>query len=107
MRLDLLLVRLRFARSRTTAQKWIELGHFRRNGARVLKPNHPVAPADVLTLPMRTQVLVIEILALPERRGPANEARACYRELDAGRAIAIAQTESARRDTEEEGSSPP
>jgi hypothetical protein len=35
-------------------------------------------------------VLVIELLALPARRGPAEEARACYRPLDAGRTKAIA-----------------
>ena len=37
MRLDLLLVRLRFAKSRSIAQRWIEDGHMRRNGARVTR----------------------------------------------------------------------
>jgi ribosome-associated heat shock protein Hsp15 len=90
MRLDLLLVRLRFVSSRQFAQDWIEAGHMRRNGARVLKSSQPITPGDVLTLPMRTHVQVIEILALPERRGPAIEAQSCYRVLDAGAAIAIA-----------------
>ncbi|MFC3100972.1 S4 domain-containing protein [Altererythrobacter lauratis] len=90
MRLDLLLVRLRFAGSRQLAQDWIMPGHIRRNGQRVVKANQPVAPGDVLTLPMRTHVRVIEILSLPARRGPPAEAQACYRVLDAGAAIAIA-----------------
>ncbi len=90
MRLDLLLVRLRFVRSRQVAQDWIGAGHFRRNGNRVMKANQPVAPGDVLTMPLRSNVRVIEILALPERRGPPGEAQACYRVLDAGPAIAIA-----------------
>ena len=34
--------------------------------------------------------LVIELLALPARRGPAKEAQACYRPLDAGGAKRIA-----------------
>ena len=103
MRLDLLLVRLRFIKSRTGAQKWIEQGHFRRNGIRVTKPGQLVAALDVLTLPMREHVSVIEILALPERRGPASEAQACYRELDADRSIAIADSERPGRETENEG----
>ncbi|MCL6249936.1 S4 domain-containing protein [Altererythrobacter sp. KTW20L] len=86
MRLDLLLVRLRFVASRKLAQDWIGAGHMRRNGSRVVKANQPVAPGDVLTLPlpigMATTVRVIEILALPERRGPASEAQTCYRVLD-------------------------
>lgn len=87
MRLDLLLVRLRFVPSRQMAQSWIGTGHLRRNGNRVVKSNQPVSPGDVLTLPLqtreRTQVRVIEILALPDRRGPPSEAQSCYRTLDA------------------------
>lgn len=90
MRIDLLLVRLRFVSSRQFAQDWIGTGHIRMNGNRMVKANRPVAPGDVLTLPMRTHVRVIEILALPERRGPPSEAQRCYRVLDAGAAIAIA-----------------
>lgn len=84
MRLDRLLFTLRFAKSRTLAQRWIAEGHIRRNGARVLRQDLDVAVGDVLTLPLRSRVLVIEVLALPARRGPPAEARACYRPLDAG-----------------------
>ncbi len=90
MRIDRLLWFLRFARSRSRAQKWVSEGHIRRNGARVDRLGQAVAAGDVLTLPLGTRVLVIEILSLPARRGPAEEARACYRELDAGAAIALA-----------------
>jgi ribosome-associated heat shock protein Hsp15 len=87
MRLDRLLWFLRFARSRSAAQRWIAEGHIRRNGERVTRLDQPVAAGDVLTLPLRSRVLPIEILALPARRGPATDARACYRPLDAaGRA---------------------
>ena len=84
MRIDKLVWFLRFAASRTGAQQWIEQGHFRLNGRRIEKPGCAIKLGDVLTLPLVSQVLVIELLALPERRGPAPEARACYRVLDAG-----------------------
>lgn len=82
MRIDKLLHALRFAKTRGVAQRWIGEGHLRRNGARVVRLDLAVAPGDVLTLPLRSGVLVIELLALPVRRGPASEAQACYRVLD-------------------------
>ena len=90
MRLDLLLIRLRFARSRSVAHDWVATGHFRCNRTRVMKPSHPIALGDVLTLPMRNHVQLIEILALPERRGPASEAQSHYRTLDDGNRKALA-----------------
>ena len=82
-RIDRVLWFLRFSKSRGAAQKWVGEGHIRRNGARVVKLDQPVAVGDVLTLPLPSRVLAIEILALPDRRGPPEEARSCYRELDA------------------------
>ena len=54
MRLDLVLVRLRFAKSRTVAQRWIGGAHMRCNGQRVTVANHAVATGDVLTLPLHS-----------------------------------------------------
>jgi ribosome-associated heat shock protein Hsp15 len=90
MRIDRLLFNLRLAKSRTLAQRWIGEGHIRRNGERVVRQDLPIAVGDVLTLPLGRAVKVIELLALPARRGPASEARACYRPLDAGGAKRIA-----------------
>lgn len=89
MRLDRLLYQLRLAKTRGGAQRWITEGHMRHNGRRVLRQDLAVAPGDVLTLPLRSGVAVIELISLPIRRGPAAEARACYRALDAGPAKAI------------------
>lgn len=94
MRIDRLLYALRFARSRTLAQRWIAESHIRRNGERVTRQDQAVGVGDVLTLPLRREVLVIELLALPARRGPPGEARACYRPLDAGGPKGIAGSES-------------
>ncbi|MBH5321390.1 S4 domain-containing protein [Aurantiacibacter sediminis] len=80
MRLDLLLCRLRFAKSRSLAQRCIAEGHIRRNGERVVASDEPISPGDVLTLPIGRTVRVIAIESLPDRRGPAAEARAHYHE---------------------------
>lgn len=90
MRIDLLLTRLRFAKSRSIAQARIREAHMRCNGLRITRLDHDIGVGDVLTMPQGRSVLVIEILALPERRGPAAEAQTCYRVLDAGGSIAIA-----------------
>lgn len=95
MRLDLLLVRIRLAKSRSLAQRRIAEGHIRCNGQRVVRADLAVQPGDVLTLPAGCGpngpgVQVIRLLNLPERRGPPGEARGCYQVLDAGPAIAIA-----------------
>jgi ribosome-associated heat shock protein Hsp15 len=82
VRLDKLLWYLRFARSRNLAQALAEQGHVRLNGKRVEKAHQRISAGDVLTLPLARKVLVIEVLALPTRRGPAIEAQSCYRVLD-------------------------
>ncbi len=94
MRLDKLLWHLRLARSRTRAQSWIAEGHIRRNGVRVERQDQAVMVGDVLTLPLPRAVLVIELTALPARRGPAAEAQSCYRVLDGGGQSALAGAQS-------------
>lgn len=94
MRIDLLLVRLRLCRSRTSAQALIAAGTARCNGQRVQRASQPVGPGDVLTLPLGREVRIVEVLALPARRGPPAEAQACYRMLDPAPQSAIAAVET-------------
>jgi ribosome-associated heat shock protein Hsp15 len=103
LRADLLLFRLRLAKSRATAQAQIAQGHMRINGQRLIARDKHVTPGDVLTLPRGNGVQVIAITALPDRRGPPAEAQACYRTLDAGGSFAIAEPERlpVRNDTAE------
>ena len=82
MRIDRLLCNLRFVRTRGMAAKLASDGHLRRNGARVTRASQTVAIGDVLTIPLGRGVQLVEVLALPERRGPARDAQACYRALD-------------------------
>lgn len=85
MRIDRLLCHLRFVRTRSAAQRLVDEGHIRRNGERVTRGSRDIAVGDILTLPLGGTVRLIEILTLPERRGPPREAQACYRELDPNR----------------------
>ena len=84
MRLDRLLCTLRFVRTRSAARKLVEEGHIRRNGERVVRASREIVVGDVLTLPLGGRVKLVEVLFLPERRGPPREAQECYRELDPG-----------------------
>lgn len=98
MRIDRLLWFLRLAKSRSRAQEWVAERHIRRNGVRVTKRDQPVAAGDILTLPLGQNVLVIEILTLPVRRGPAQEAQDCYRTLDGERSVVLAGAQQDKRE---------
>ncbi|MFN2099323.1 RNA-binding S4 domain-containing protein [Altererythrobacter sp. MF3-039] len=82
MRIDRALYYLRFFKSRGLAQRMLGEGHSRLNGRRIDRCSQEVASGDVLTFPIGKGVRVIEILTLPNRRGPAAEAHSHYRALD-------------------------
>ncbi|XUU61374.1 S4 domain-containing protein [Erythrobacter sp. HA6-11] len=82
LRLDKFLVYCRFARTRSRAQAMIDAGAMRLNGEHVTRAHTSVALGDVLTLVQADEVRIIEIEALPERRGAPAKARSHYRELD-------------------------
>ena len=81
MRIDRFLHCIRLVKSRTLAQNVIETGHVRIDGKRVEKSSEDVRIGSVIALPLRDRVRVLKVLALPDRRGPPSEARACYEEL--------------------------
>jgi ribosome-associated heat shock protein Hsp15 len=81
LRIDRFLHCIRLVKSRTLAQDIVEQGRMRIDGKRVEKASEPVRIGSVIAFPLREQVRVIRVLALPSRRGPAPEARACYEEL--------------------------
>jgi ribosome-associated heat shock protein Hsp15 len=81
LRIDRFLHCIRLVKSRTLAQALVETGHVRIDGKRVEKPSEAVSCGSVVALPLRGRVRVLRVLALPSRRGPAAEARACYEEL--------------------------
>ena len=81
MRLDRYLHCIRLVKSRTLAQALIATGHVRIDGKRVEKPSEEVRVGSVVAFPLRDKVRVLRVLGLPQRRGSATEARACYEEL--------------------------
>jgi ribosome-associated heat shock protein Hsp15 len=68
------------AEIRTQAQALIEEGRTRIDGRGSRRCREPSASAHHRPA-LRGAVRVIRVLALPLRRGPAPEARACYEEL--------------------------
>jgi ribosome-associated heat shock protein Hsp15 len=82
IRIDRLLVYLRFARTRSAAQGLIAGHAVRRNRQHVLRGSDCAKVGDVLTLAVGSRVRVVQLLALPLRRGSPEEARSHYREVD-------------------------
>jgi ribosome-associated heat shock protein Hsp15 len=81
VRIDRFLFLIRLVKSRTLAQAVIDSGYVRMDGKRVEKPSEDVRIGSTIALPLHGKVRVLKVLGLPERRGPAPEARACYEEL--------------------------
>ena len=82
IRIDRLLVYLRFARTRSAADALIAAHALRRNRKHVLRGAEQARIGDILTLALSDRVRVIELLALPDRRGSPAQARSHYREVD-------------------------
>ena len=80
-RLDKWLWQTRFFKTRALAAKAVSSGQVRVNGQRTDKPHRAVGPGDVLTFPQGDAVRVVRIEGLPDRRGPATEARLLYADL--------------------------
>ena len=81
MRIDRYLHCIRLVKSRTLAQALVGRGHVRIDGKRVAKASEPVRPGSVIVVPLHEQVRILRVLALPDRRGPASEARCAYEEI--------------------------
>jgi len=84
LRIDRLLVYLRFARTRSAADALIAARAVRRNRQHVLRGSEGVRVGDILTLAVGSTVRVIQLLTLPTRRGSASQALSHYREVDGG-----------------------
>lgn len=82
LRIDRLLVYLRFARTRSAALSLIEGRAVRRNRQHVMRGSDMAKVGDVLTLAVGGTIRVITLAAIPSRRGSPEEARSHYREVD-------------------------
>ncbi len=81
LRIDKWLWFARVTKSRTLAQKLAASGKLRVNSERISSAAHGVRPDDVLTIPLERRLLVLRIVALGNRRGPASEAQTLYEDL--------------------------
>ena len=81
-RLDIWLWRTRFFKTRGDAAKGIASKGVRidRTGMvrKASKPGTTIMPGDVLTFRNHGEIAIIQVIALPHRRGPASEAQTCY-----------------------------
>ncbi len=77
-RIDIWLFHARFYRTRALAQAAASAGKVRLNGTRVEKPAQTLKPGDILTLGRGSEIVVLRVVALAERRGPAPQARLLY-----------------------------
>ena len=82
MRIDKFLWFARLTKTRSAAQTIIAGGSMRIGGRRIDRASALDKAGDVLTFPSATGAIrIIRVEALPARRGPAAEARACYSDL--------------------------
>jgi len=81
-RLDKWLWYARFFKSRSLATRFCASGRLRVNGAAAGKAHRPLRVGDVLTFPKGPYIRVVRVRDLGRRRGPAEEARTLYDDLD-------------------------
>jgi ribosome-associated heat shock protein Hsp15 len=82
-RLDKWLWCARFLKARAECARLVQGGMVRINRQPTEKPHARLRPGDVVTLPLRQDVVVVRVVALARRRGPAPEARGLYEPVDA------------------------
>lgn len=82
VRIDKWLWQARFCKTRALATDLVQGRKVRLNGQHVTKPGHSVAAGDILTFPQGARIRVVRVMALGQRRGPADEAQMLYDDLD-------------------------
>ena len=85
MRLDKWLWAARFFKTRSLAQQAVAGGRVQLDGDRT-KPAHEVKPGNMVVVRVGDWRWEVKVIALSDRRGPAEEARKLYQETEASRA---------------------
>jgi len=80
-RLDKFMFFARFCKTRAVAAALIEKGGVRINRLPTVKAHARLRPDDVLTMALPRGVIVVRVLGLAPRRGPAAEASGLYEEI--------------------------
>lgn len=97
IRIDKWLWRARFFKSRSQATTVCSAGRVRIDGTPIAKAHATVRPGQVLTFVKERHVRVIKVLAIPNRRGPAPEAQACYEDLSPPEQAVAMPNQTSRR----------
>ena len=84
LRIDKWLWHARFCKTRAIAQQKAHQGRIRLNGQVVRKASTAVRIGDTMTLAHLGKVLVVKVLDLGVRRGPASEAPLLYEVVEDG-----------------------
>ena len=84
LRVDRWLWNTRFFKTRSAAMNAVRGGHVRVNGERV-KPARPLKVNDTVRIVKGLFEWTVVVAQIPNRRGPAQEAQACYAETEASR----------------------
>jgi ribosome-associated heat shock protein Hsp15 len=92
LRIDKWLWCARFFKTRGLAQQAVDGGHVQLGGERI-KASRQVRVGDRLQVTRERERFVLDILSIPERRGPAAEARRHYRETAESEAARAAMRE--------------
>jgi ribosome-associated heat shock protein Hsp15 len=85
MRIDKWLWAARFFKTRSLAQQAVAGGRVQLNAART-KPAHELKAGDMLDIRVGDWRWELKVIALSDKRGPAEEARKLYEETEASRA---------------------
>jgi ribosome-associated heat shock protein Hsp15 len=92
LRVDKWLWCARFFKTRGLAQEAVDGGHVQLNGDRI-KASRQVKPGDRLQITRDRERFVVDVVSIPERRGPATEARRHYAETPESEAARAAVRE--------------
>jgi len=99
LRIDKWLWAARFFKTRSLAAQAVDGGRVQVNGARV-KPAKEVKDGDEVAVHIGDLEWVVDVRALPARRGPAEEARKLYEERADSRARREAAIDARKREPE-------
>ena len=99
MRIDKWLWAARFFKTRSLAQQAVAGGRVQLNNART-KPAHELKAGDMVDVRVADWRWEVKVVALSDRRGPAEEARKLYEETKASRAERERRSDMRRWGTE-------
>ncbi|SDR31299.1 RNA-binding S4 domain-containing protein [Pseudovibrio sp. Tun.PSC04-5.I4] len=81
VRIDKWLWYARITKSRTLAKKLAVSGHIRLNQEKIPAAKQIVKPGDILSITMPRRLLILKVLQIGTRRGPAPEAQTLYEDM--------------------------